>query len=235
MTRRARNDWRQYDDLSPQWWERGGDFAALHWIAAARARLLPPPRRGAVLVDMACGGGLMAPYAVGYRHVGVDLSMRSLGVAAAHGVFAARADVTALPLRDECADVVVAGEIFEHVADVAGTVAEAVRVLRPGGTVICDTINDTRWARFSLVTVGERLRGGPPPGCHDPALFVPPQRLRSLFAAHGLDLRIRGLGPAPLQYVAFLARRRQHVDMVPVRSTAALYQGVARKPVDGAS
>jgi 2-polyprenyl-6-hydroxyphenyl methylase/3-demethylubiquinone-9 3-methyltransferase len=78
---RPRNDVRQYDDLVGEWWRPAGRFAMLHWIAAARARLIPPARRpGAVLVDLGCGGGLLAPHvaALGYRHVGVDLVASAL-------------------------------------------------------------------------------------------------------------------------------------------------------------
>lgn len=226
---RDRNDWRQYEDLVEQWWDETGDFAALHWIAEARARLIPPPHRGAVLVDVACGGGLMGPYTTGYTHIGVDLSHGSLLRAREHGVLAARSDVTALPLADAVADVVVAGEIFEHVDDLETTVAETARVLKPGGTVICDTINDTARARLSLVTIGERLPGGPPLRCHDPALFVDPAHLQRLFARHGVRLEVRGLRPSAPQYLRFVATRRGRVRMVATRSTAALYQGVGRR------
>jgi len=75
--RRPRNDPAQYDDLLDEWWAPRGAFAMLHWIAAARARLVPPATHpAAVLVDIACGGGLMGPYvgSLGYRHVGLDLA-----------------------------------------------------------------------------------------------------------------------------------------------------------------
>jgi 2-polyprenyl-6-hydroxyphenyl methylase/3-demethylubiquinone-9 3-methyltransferase len=74
MIERVRNDPAQYDELADQWWEPAGDFAMLHWLAASRAEHIPPaPRPGALLVDLACGGGLMAPHAaaLGYRHVGI--------------------------------------------------------------------------------------------------------------------------------------------------------------------
>ena len=80
-------------------------------------------------------------------------------------------DVTALPLAAGVADVVVAGEILEHVTDLPGTVAELCRVLRPGGLVVLDTVNDTALSRFVTVTAAERL-GIAPVGLHDPALFV---------------------------------------------------------------
>jgi 2-polyprenyl-6-hydroxyphenyl methylase / 3-demethylubiquinone-9 3-methyltransferase len=229
---RPRNDYRQYDDLADQWWSTDGNFAALHWLAQARGRLVPRPSAGQVAVDVACGGGLMAPYLAGYRHIGVDLSVASLQLAAEHGIEVIRGDVTALPLADACADLVVAGEIFEHVADLDATVAEVARVLKPGGTLICDTINDTWWARLSLVTVGERMPGGPPPQCHDPALFVDPRRLQALCAAHGIDLHVRGLRFSVPQYAAFLLQRSRPVTMVPTRSLVGVYQGKGRKRAD---
>ena len=229
MPVRARNDYRQYDDLVDHWWRADGEFAALHWLAEARARLIPPPAPGAVAVDIACGGGLMAQYLRGYRHIGVDLSEASLHVAREHGVEVVRANAMALPLPDGVADLVVAGEIFEHVDDVEGVVAEIARVLKPGGTLVCDTINDTWFARFTLVTVGERMPGGPPARCHDPRLFVAPERLQAICAAAGIELQVSGLRFSVPQYAAFLVSRERSVRMVPTKSLAAVYQGVGSK------
>jgi 2-polyprenyl-6-hydroxyphenyl methylase/3-demethylubiquinone-9 3-methyltransferase len=229
--RSVRNDPGQYDELVDHWWRPDGEFAALHWLARSRATLLPPAaREGAVLLDVACGGGLLAGHLPpGYRHVGVDLTASALRLAREHGVEVVRGDVTALPFADGCADVVVAGEILEHVRDVGTVVAELARVLRPGGTVVVDTIADTRWARFSLVTVGERLPGGPPRHVHDPALFVSPEWLRAEFARHSIDLDLSGLRFSVKDYLAFLVRRTRPVRMLPTASLAAVYQGVGRK------
>src|SRR3954469_13956066 len=136
---RARNDVEQYDDLVGEWWAPRGGFAMLHWIAAARARLVPPAARaGAVLLDVACGGGLLAPHlaGLGYRHVGVDLSPTAAPIAREHGVVVVRGDALALPFPDEAFDAVVAGEVLEHVGDHERAVAEAIRVLRPSGTLV---------------------------------------------------------------------------------------------------
>jgi len=227
-----RNALAQYDELVDHWWRPDGEFAALHWLAAARATLIPPPaRHDAVLLDVACGGGLMAGrIPAGYQHVGLDRTASALRLAASHGLTPVQGDVAALPFPDACADVVLAGEILEHVTDVETVVAELARVLRPGGTVVLDTINATRWARFSLVTVGERLPGGPPRHIHDPALFVRPERLRGLFLRHGILLVVRGLRPRGSDYLRFLlVDRARPVTMVPTRSLAGVYQGVGRK------
>lgn len=222
-----RNDPRQYDYLAAEWWKPGGKFAMLHWIAKARAELIPPARRaGAVLVDVGCGGGLLAPHLAGkgYRHVGVDLTASALRHAAEHGVRVVQGDATRLPLPDRCADVVSAGELFEHVTDLPGAVREACRVLRPGGVLVADTLNATRTARFVAVTVGERLPGVAPRGIHDPALFVPPARLVAECAGHGVSLQVRGVKPAAGPLLRWLVSRRGEVPIVPTRSTAILYQ-----------
>jgi 2-polyprenyl-6-hydroxyphenyl methylase/3-demethylubiquinone-9 3-methyltransferase len=224
---RPRNDVRQYDDLAGEWWRPGGAFAMLHWIAKARGALIPPARReDAVLVDVGCGAGLLAPHVAdkGYRHIGVDLAASALAQAATHGVQVVQGDATALPLPDGCADVVSAGELFEHVTDVRAAVREACRVLRPGGVLVADTLNATRRARFLAVTLGERLPGLAPPGIHDPSLFVHPAMLVAEAAAHGVSLQVRGVKPATGAMLRWLLTRRGEVPIVPSRSAAVLYQ-----------
>ena len=226
--RLPRNDVRQYEGMADQWWRPYGKFAMLRWIAAARASLLPPaPRPGAVLVDLGCGAGLLAPHAarLGYRHVGVDLVAVSLRIAAEHGVRPVRADVQRLPIADEVADAVSAGEILEHVPDLSAALAEACRVLRPGGTLVLDTIADTRLAKLITVTIGERIPGGAPPGIHDPALFVDRRRLLAAADRAGLDLRLVGLRPSVRDLVDWRLGRRDVVRMKPARSTAVLFAG----------
>lgn len=228
--RRARNDLGQYDDLVEEWWKPDGEFAALHWLAQARATAIPPsPSSGQVLLDVGCGGGILAAHVEGYVHVGVDLTQSALVVAAEQGLEPVRADVGALPVASATADVVVAGELFEHVADLETAVAEVSRVLRPGGLVVVDTISATRRARLGLVVVGERLPGGPPRRIHDPALFVAPGRLIDLFARHGVELTVRGLRPSAMDYLRFLVRRRRPVRMLHTASLAVVYQGIGRK------
>jgi 2-polyprenyl-6-hydroxyphenyl methylase / 3-demethylubiquinone-9 3-methyltransferase len=231
-TELPRNDPAQYDGLADQWWDPAGGFAMLHWFAAARAEHIPPaPRPGAVLVDLACGGGLMAPHAarLGYRHVGVDLGVPGLELARARGMLPVRGSVLAVPLADGCADVVVAGEILEHIEDDVAVLAECARLLRPGGALVIDAIAATRLARLIAVVLAERMPGGPPPGIHDPALFV--DRARLLAAAERLDLELRLVGwrPSVRDVIAWRLGRRGTVRMRELPITAVLFAGYGRK------
>jgi 2-polyprenyl-6-hydroxyphenyl methylase / 3-demethylubiquinone-9 3-methyltransferase len=232
---RPRNDPAQYEDLADQWWEPRGVFAMLHWLATARAALVPPASRpGAVLLDVGCGGGLLAPRlnGSGYTHVGIDLSPSAVGIARAHGLrHVIRGDAQALPVADETADVVAAGEILEHVGDLPAVVAECCRVLRPGGTLLLDTLANTWLARVLAISVAERVPGGAPPGLHDPALFVDRRALTAECARHGVGLRLRGLRPHIRDAARWLARLAPEVRMVPARSTSVLFQGIGVKEI----
>jgi 2-polyprenyl-6-hydroxyphenyl methylase / 3-demethylubiquinone-9 3-methyltransferase len=226
-----RNDLAQYDELAGQWWDPWGPFCMLHWLAASRAEHIPPaPGPGAVLVDLACGAGLMAPHVrrLGYRHVGVDITASALELAAAHGVEPVRGSVLAVPLADGCADVVVAGEVLEHVADDVAVLAECARLLRPGGTLVLDAVADTRLADLIAVRIAERIHGAPR-GIHDPALFVDRARLLAAADRLGLDLRLVGLRPSVGDGLGWLRRRRERVRMLPIRTTAVLFAGYGRK------
>ena len=229
---RPRNDVAQYDDLREEWWKPRGAFAMLHWIAAARASLVPhATREGSVLVDIGCGAGVLAPHVahLGHRHLGVDVVAGSAALARERGVAVLVGDAAAVPLEDECADVVVAGEILEHVHDLDAVVAEATRILRPGGTLVIDTIASTWWGRFSSITIGERIPAGPPPRLHDAALFVDRDALRAACARGGVSLSLNGLRPSAVDYVRWLMARRSDVRMVRTSSTAGLFQGHGTK------
>lgn len=226
-----RNDLALYEEHADQWWQPRGPFVMLHWLAAARGRLVPPAARpGSVLVDLGCGAGLLAPHleGKGHRHIGVDRSAAALRQALEHGVHGVLGDVLAVPLADGCADVVVAGEILEHVADLRGAVAEACRLLRPGGTLVIDTLADTALCRWVAIGLAESLRLAPR-GVHDPDLLVDRRVLREECARHGVGLALRGLRPSMSDLAAWAVGRRPSVRMVPAPTTAVLFQGYGRK------
>jgi 2-polyprenyl-6-hydroxyphenyl methylase / 3-demethylubiquinone-9 3-methyltransferase len=227
-----RNDPALYELLADEWWRPRGAFAMLHWLAAARGALVPRATRpGAVLVDIGCGGGLLAPHVAGagYHHIGVDISPTALRQAAEHGVHPVRGDALAVPLADGCADVVCAGEILEHVDDLPRAVAQACRLLRPGGLLVLDTLAATALCRFLVITVAERIPGLAPAGIHDPALLVDRAVLCAECGKHGVRLVLQGIRPSVTDLLAWAARRRSAVRMVAAPTTAVLFQGCGRK------
>lgn len=229
---RPRNDVAQYDDLREEWWRPRGAFAMLHWIAAARAALVPrASRAGSLLVDIGCGAGVLAPHVahLGHRHLGVDVVAGSAAIARDRGVSPLLGDARALPLSSGCADVVVAGEVLEHVPDLDRVVAEVTRILRPGGTLVIDTIASTWWGRFTSITIGERMPAGPPPRLHDSDLFVDRSELVAACAEHGVALSLNGLRPSAIDYARWLLSRRADVRMVPTSVTAGLFQAHGTK------
>jgi 2-polyprenyl-6-hydroxyphenyl methylase / 3-demethylubiquinone-9 3-methyltransferase len=224
-----------YDHFVDQWWDPRGHFAMLNWIAQARAGYVPEAEGSqALLLDIACGGGLFGPHLAGkgYRLVGLDLSAMSLREAKRHGYDAVmRTDITRIPLASESVDVVAAGQCLEHVPDPAAVVEESCRVLRPGGTLVLDTLADTMLARLLVITVAENvpLPGGPPRGTHDHRLFVNRQRLVDAARRGGVELRLVGLRQHLGDWLKYVAHRRDDVRLCPVKSTSVLYLAVGTK------
>jgi demethylmenaquinone methyltransferase/2-methoxy-6-polyprenyl-1,4-benzoquinol methylase len=95
-------------------------------------------RSGDLLIDVACGTGDLAALAAaaGARAVGVDFAPAMLARARGRGAFLVRGDASALPLRRACAHAVTCGFALRNVVEIGPVLAEAARVLCPGGRLV---------------------------------------------------------------------------------------------------
>ncbi|MEV5608676.1 methyltransferase domain-containing protein [Streptomyces sp. NPDC052225] len=115
---------------------RGGEPRAR---AAADAILGLVPDGARRLLDLACGTGIVTRLLArpGLRPYGVDLAEGMLRAAAPRlGGAVARADSRQLPFGDGAFDAVTAVWLLHLLDDAAPVVAEAARVLRPGGVLV---------------------------------------------------------------------------------------------------
>ncbi len=89
---------------------------------------------GASVLDLACGTGDLADLVVrsGGRAIGSDLSSGMLGRRIA-SFPAVQADAVALPIATGSLDGVLCGYALRNFSNLPGSLAEAARVLRPGG------------------------------------------------------------------------------------------------------
>jgi len=115
-----------------------------------------PPEASRVL-DAGCGVGMyvrqLRPFAA---HVcGVELEFERAAEAGRDLPAISCASVEALPFHDGTFDLVLSHEVLEHVGDDRRAVAEALRVLRPGGRLAAFVPN--RWWPFE--THGVYWRG----------------------------------------------------------------------------
>ncbi|MBK8977022.1 MAG: 3-demethylubiquinone-9 3-O-methyltransferase [Planctomycetes bacterium] len=195
-----RNDLDLYARHADGWWSADDRaFRSLravkqHHLAVLDARLAGA-LAGLRVADLGCGGGLLSiPLAErGAAVVGVDRSGPSLAAARAE---AARrglrcsfveADLRASGLPAASFELVVLSDVVEHLQPFAPALAEAARLLVPGGLAYVNTLNRTRRAAWLAVRLAEGL-GLVPRGTHDPALFVRPVELCDAAATCGLWL-----------------------------------------------
>jgi len=140
------------------------------------------------VLDLGCRtGGLTRYYAEGNEVVGVDVDREALERARERlGIETRWADVEEeLPFADGSFDVVVAGELLEHLADPGAAVAHVRRVLRPGGRFVGSVPNAFR--------LKNRLRfaaGRPPEDDPTHLQLYSPARLRALLGDFA-DVEVR--------------------------------------------
>jgi methionine biosynthesis protein MetW len=122
---------------------RGFVFAGPEREALFRRYVGGPGRR---VLDLGCrDGALTEAYAAGNEVIGVDADREALAEAERRGIETHWADLDQpLAFDDASFDVVVAGELLEHLRDPESLVAQILRVLRPGGTFVASVPNAYR-------------------------------------------------------------------------------------------
>jgi 2-polyprenyl-6-hydroxyphenyl methylase/3-demethylubiquinone-9 3-methyltransferase len=243
--RAVNNAW--YASLGDRWYRADDTPIALlraesrhrnPWIAD---RIGPFPRR---VLDLGCGAGFLSNYLAARAHAvcGLDADVESLAVARAYDRTRTAdyrsGDALALPFPDSAFDVVCAMDLLEHVEDPGALVAEASRVLAPGGMFFFHTFNRT-WLAKLVVIDGVRLFvKNTPKDLHVLRLFVSPRELAAMCTRAGLAIaELRGSRPRfrwPLWRMLATGKVGDDFAFTFTNSTQLGFTGFARK-VDSAS
>jgi 2-polyprenyl-6-hydroxyphenyl methylase/3-demethylubiquinone-9 3-methyltransferase len=199
----------KFEAMAAEWWDPNGKFKPLHMlnptrldyitrqIAAEFGRDLSAemPFAGLHLLDIGCGGGLLSePMArLGATVVGADAAERNIPVAQVH---AAQSGLTidyrhttaeALAAAGEQFDVVLNMEVVEHVADPLAYLTACQQLLKPGGLMICSTINRNPKSYMMAIIGAEYVMRWLPKGTHEWQKFITPDELYGLIRQAGLD------------------------------------------------
>ena len=208
------------------WWDSEGSFRALHRINPGRLGFIRQhltahfhrdpsslrPFDGLTLLDIGCGGGLVAePMArLGFTVTGVDAGSEAIHVARTHAEAMGLAIDFSVAAAESVAeagrqfDTVLALEVIEHVADPAKFFSAVGTLVRPGGIFIGATLNRTPRS-FVLAIVGaEYIFRWLPPGTHDWRRFLRPSEFV-------LGLRRNGLVATQLAGLVYDPRRGEWV------------------------
>jgi 2-polyprenyl-6-hydroxyphenyl methylase/3-demethylubiquinone-9 3-methyltransferase len=198
----------KFSAMADTWWDPSGDFQPLHKFNPSRIRFVrdrmaahfgrdpnaPQPFAGLKLIDIGCGGGLIAePMArLGFDVTGIDAAEKNIGVARVH------AERSELDIQYEVAtpetliergqhyDVVLALEVVEHVTDVEAFLKAAAALVAPGGALIAATLNRTLKSLATAKIGAEYILRWLPPGTHDWRKFVKPSELTASLRHGGL-------------------------------------------------
>ncbi len=199
----------KFEAMATEWWDPKGKFKPLHMLNPCRLDYITQqiagefgrdlgqdrPFEGLRLLDIGCGGGLLSePMArLGATVVGADAAAGNIPVAQVHaqqsGLDIDYRNVTAeaLAAAGERFDVVLNMEVVEHVADPLAYMTACQQLLKPGGLMICSTINRNAKS-FAVAIVGaEFVMRWLPKGTHEWSKFITPDELYDLIAKAGLE------------------------------------------------
>jgi 2-polyprenyl-6-hydroxyphenyl methylase/3-demethylubiquinone-9 3-methyltransferase len=209
--------------LAEEWWDPAGEFAPLHRLNPVRLGFVRDhaalhfgrdpralaPFAGLSLIDVGCGGGLLAEPLAKQRFavLGIDAAEENVAVASTH------AQGLDAPVAFRCAaaetiaaegrsfDVVLIMEIVEHVANRAAFLESCAALLEPGGLLFAATINRTLKSLALAKFGAEYVLGWIPRGTHDWNKFVSPVILHSELEDAGLAiLKTQGVTFDPLAW-----------------------------------
>lgn len=212
----------KFSKIADEWWDPFGKFKPLHkfnpvrlaYIRDAacahfsRDRRARSPLTGLRLLDVGCGGGLVAEpmRRLGADVVAIDAAERNIKTAMVHASehkleidYRATTVEALVAAKEPPFDIVLNLEVVEHVVDPAAFLARSADLVRPGGLMIVATINRT-FKAFALAKVGaEYVLGWLPRGTHDPAKFLKPEELEQSLTGCGMVVTARaGVAYNPL-------------------------------------
>ncbi len=199
----------KFEAMAADWWDPTGKFKPLHLMNPCRLDYIttqiatefdrdlkqPLPFTGLRILDIGCGGGLLSePMArLGATVVGADAAPRNIPVAQLHaeqsGLTIDYRHTTAedLAAAGELFDVVLNMEVVEHVLDPQGYLTACRDLLKPGGLMVCSTLNRNAKSFLMAIIGAEWVMRWLPKGTHDWAKFITPDELYDLIRKAGLD------------------------------------------------
>lgn len=206
----------RFSKVASTWWDETGPYKLLHQLNPLRltfiretvAHHFSRPLQDLTILDIGCGGGLICEplTRLGAQVTGIDASEKSITVARTH------ADLMRLTIDYQLAtaedlaetnkryDVVLALEIVEHVADVAGFLKACCTLVKPQGILILSTLNRTLKSLALAIVAAEYILRWIPRGTHTWQQFLTPAEIASTLRPHGfMPQHIQGFTYSPWQ------------------------------------
>ena len=199
----------KFEAMAAEWWNPNGKFKPLHMLNPCRLDYITSqiasefdrdlttslPFKGLRILDIGCGGGLLSePMArLGAEVVGADPATRNIPVAQMHAEQSGLTIDYRLTTAEDLAaagekfDVVLNMEVVEHVPDPQSFLTACQTLLKPGGLMICSTLNRNAKS-FGMAIIGaEWVMRWLPKGTHDWRKFITPDELADFITKAGLD------------------------------------------------
>ncbi len=227
----------KFEAMAAEWWDPNGKFKPLHMlnpcrldyvtsqIAAEFERDLQEhlPFKGLKILDIGCGGGLISePMArLGATVIGADAAEGNIPVAQIHAqqqgldIDYRHTYAEDLVTQNEVFDVVLNLEVVEHVAVPQDFLGACQDLLKPGGLMICSTINRNPKSYAVAILGAEVIMRWLPKGTHEWNKFITPNELTAMISNTGLEpIDKKGFVFNPLTWAWSISARDLSVNYI---------------------
>ena len=201
---------KKFNELASTWWNPEGPMWPLHGLNNFRTAHIkellcqhfsrtenkPQPLQGISILDVGCGGGLMAESLcrLGASVHGIDIAENNIRVAQQHAtsnglsITYENIDARELLERNQVYDVVLNLEVMEHVGDLKLFLSECNQLLAKNGITIMSTINRTFKSWLVAIIGAEYVLNLLPRGTHEWHKFVQPNEVKAICALDNFEV-----------------------------------------------
>jgi len=189
-----------FNRLSNTWWDKEGEFGALHKINPFRLEFIEKHHaiEANSILDIGCGGGILSESLAekGADVTGIDLAEEVLTVAKLHGLDSGvKVNYELITAEDYAQqnpakhDIVTCMEMLEHVPDPASIIQAAADCVKPGGWVFFSTLNRNYKSYLLAIFAAEQVLNLVPKGTHTHEKFITPAEMDAMARQSDLFLR----------------------------------------------
>ena len=195
------DEFKNFSQLSSEWWDPNGKFKILHQILPLRMEYIlnsidSTNINNLNVLDLGCGGGLTCESfaRLGANITGIDFIKKNIEIAKLHSkqsnlnINYIYGDLDDFSIKKKY-DIILLLEVVEHLDDWESLINKIKKNLKPKGTLIISTINRNIISKIFAIFVAENILKWVPKNTHDYNKLITPKELKKTLIKNNFKIK----------------------------------------------